>query len=66
MWDHIINIHPSELLNTKTKKSRINQSLKKKKLFQNNLKKIDNLHFIPNNILTIFFKELTKYKNNYQ
>ena len=39
MWDHIINIHPSELLNTKTKKSRINQSLKKKKLFQNNLKK---------------------------
>ena len=24
------------------------------------------LHFIPNNILTNFFKELTKYKNNYQ
>ena len=24
------------------------------------------LHFIPNNILTNFFKELTKYKNDYQ
>ena len=39
MWDHIINIHTSELLITKTKKSRINQSLKKKKVFQNNFKK---------------------------
>ena len=28
--------------------------------------KNDNLHFIPNNILTKFFKELTKYKNDYQ
>ena len=27
---------------------------------------IDNLHFILNNILTNFFKELTKYKNDYQ
>ena len=27
---------------------------------------MDNLHFIPNNILTNFFKELTKYKNDYQ
>ena len=25
MWDHIINIHSSELLCTKTKKSRINE-----------------------------------------
>ena len=24
------------------------------------------LHFIPNNILTKFFKGLTKYKNGYQ
>ena len=31
MWDHIINIHASELLNTKTKEFRINESLKKKK-----------------------------------
>ena len=23
---------------------------------------MDNLHFIPNNVLTKFFKELTKYK----
>ena len=29
-------------------------------------KNMDNLHFILNNILTIFFKELTKYKNDYQ
>ena len=28
--------------------------------------KIENLHFILNNILTKFFKELTKYKNDYQ
>ena len=27
---------------------------------------VDNLHFIPNNILKKFFKELTKYKNDYQ
>ena len=40
---------------------------KKKKVLRNNLKKkMDNLHFILNNILTIFFKELTKYKNDYQ
>ena len=27
---------------------------------------MDNLHFIPNNIFTNFFKELTNYKNDYQ
>ena len=27
---------------------------------------MDNLHFILNNILTKFFKKLTKYKNDYQ
>ena len=26
---------------------------------------MDNLHFLPNNILTRSFKELTKYKNDY-
>ena len=26
---------------------------------------MENLHFLPNNILTNFFKELTKYKNDY-
>ena len=41
---------------------------RKKKCFtiikKNNM---DNLHFIPNNIITKkFFKELTKYKNDYQ
>ena len=66
MWDHIINIHPSELLSTKTKESRINESFKKKKVLHNNFFfKMDNLHFIPNNTLTCFFKELTKYKNDY-
>ena len=62
MWDHI-NIHLSELLSTKTKKSRINELFKKKSASQ---KKMDNLYFILNNILTNFFKELTKYKNDYQ
>ena len=27
---------------------------------------MDSLHFIPYNILTRLFKELTKYKNDYQ
>ena len=27
---------------------------------------MDNLHFISNNIFTKIFKELTKYKNDYQ
>ena len=42
MWDYIINIHPSELLSKKTK-------------MLHNKKKMDNLYFIPNNILTNFF-----------
>ena len=53
MWDHIINIHPNELLCTKTKEFRINEHKKK-------IKKIDNLHFLSNNILTRLFKELKK------
>ena len=40
---------------------------RKKKCFTIILeKKINNLNFIPNNILINFFKELTKYKNDYQ
>ena len=42
----------------------MNRKKKKKKSFSQKLKK--KLHFIPNNILTKFFKELTKYKNDYQ
>ena len=38
MWDYIINIHSSELLSTKIKEFKINESLKKKVL-HNNLKK---------------------------
>ena len=48
MWNHIINIYPSELLRIKTKKSRFNKHKKKK------------LHFLPNNILTKLFKKLKK------
>ena len=66
MWDHIINIHPSKLLSTKTKESKINESLKKKCFTIIKKKKKDNLHFILNNIFTNYFKELIKYKNNYQ
>ena len=36
----------------------------KKKCFT--IKKNDNLHFIPINIHINFFKELIKYKNDYQ
>ena len=39
---------------------------KKKKCFTIIKKKMDNLQFILNNILTNFFKDLTKYKNDYQ
>ena len=56
MWDHIINIHPSESLNTKTKESRINES-KKKKVFHNNFFKKNKqftLYLIIS--LQIFFK----------
>ena len=53
MWDHIINIYLSELLRAKTKVSKINEH---KKVFL----KMDNLHFLPNNILTRLFKELKK------
>ena len=66
MWDHIIIIHPNELLSAKIKESKINKSKKKKCFTIIIIKNIDNLHFIPNNILTNFFKELTKYKNDYQ
>ena len=59
MWDHVINIHSSELLCTKTKKSRINE--------HKYILKMDNLHFLVNNILTRLLKELKKnYKNDYQ
>ena len=64
--DHIISIHPCELLITKTKESKINELKEKKVIHNNNKKKMDNLHFIPNNIFTIFFKVLIKYKNDNQ
>ena len=67
MWDHIINIHPSELLSTKTNESRINELQKKKKkqykklrTNKKNFKNIDNLHFLSNNILTRIFQRINK------
>ena len=43
------------------------KKIKNKKVLHNNLKKkMDNLHFIPNNILTKISSELIKYKNDYQ
>ena len=45
----------------------MNCKKKKKKVLHNNFFfKMDNLHFIPNNIFTKIFIELTKYKNDYQ
>ena len=58
MWNHIINIHPSKLLHTKTKESKTNEH---KNFIK---KKMDNLHFLPNNILTRLFKELKKMNNH--
>ena len=58
MSNHIINIHSSELLCTKTKEFRINE--------HKNISKMDNLHFLPNNILRRLFKEFKKNKNDYQ
>ena len=52
MWNYIINLHSSKLLYTKTKESTINE--------HKNIFKIDNLHFLPNNILTRLFKKLKK------
>ena len=52
MSNHIINIHSSELLCTKTKEFRINE--------HKNISKMDNLHFLPNNILRRLFKEFKK------
>ena len=72
MWDHIINIHPSELLSTKTNESRINELQKKKKKQYKKLrtnKKILKIWTIYIFYLIIFlqefFEELTKYKNDY-
>ena len=40
------------------------QKPKSLKLMNIKIKKIDNLYFLPNNILTRLFKELKKYKND--
>ena len=72
MWEHIINIHSNELLNTKTKEYRINELFKKKKKcftiskIKNVFLKIWTIYiFYLIIFLQEFFKELTKYKNDY-
>ena len=75
MGDHIINIYPSKLLSTKPKEFRINELGKKKgtsqyqklRIHKKILKNIWIVYiFLPDNILTWFCKELTKYKNDYK
>ena len=56
MWDHIINIHLSKLLRTKTNEFRINEHKKNFKKWKFNIFYL--------NILTRLFKELKK--NDYQ
>ena len=51
MWDYIINIHPSELLRSKPNSLEL-MIIRK---FLKKIKKIDNLHFLPNNILIRLF-----------
>ena len=53
MWDHIINIYQNKLLHTKTKEFIIDEHKK-------NYIKMNNLHFLPNNILTRHFKQLKR------
>ena len=45
MWDYIIDIHPSKLLCTKTKESKINEHKKIK--INKKILNMDNLHFLP-------------------
>ena len=56
MWDHIINIHPNELLSTKIKETRINK-FKKKKVLHNNYKKKMTIYIL---YLIIFLQNFLK------
>ena len=61
MWDHIINIHLSELLSTKNKETKINEPSKINKIASQYQKLIINkkmkiLHFLSNYIFTNFLK----------
>ena len=47
------------------KRTQRKEKLRSSKKIKNKKIDIDSLHFIPNNILTRLFKELTKYKNDY-
>ena len=66
MWDHIINIHPIELLSTKIKEFRIIESYKKKCFTIIFFLKKRTIYILYLIIFTRFFKELIKYKNDYQ
>ena len=49
-------------MNCKKKKKKQKNKTKQKLIINKKILNMDNLHFQPNNILTRFFKELTKYK----
>ena len=50
----------AQTINLQSVGKKTNQNLEKRSKLMNNL------HFIPNNILIKFFKDFTKYKNDYQ
>ena len=51
-----------ELMNYKKRRKKSTSQYQQLRINKN----MDNLHFVPNNILIRIFKELTKYKNDYQ
>ena len=50
----------------KRRKKKGTSQYQKLRMSKKKIKNMDDLHFVPNNILTRFFKKLTKYKNDYQ
>ena len=53
-------------MNSKNKNKKSASQYQKLRINKHNfIKNMDNLPFLPNNILTRVFKELTKYKNDY-
>ena len=51
-----------ELMNYKKRRKKGTSKYQQLRIYKN----MDNLHFVPNNILIRIFKQLTKYKNDYQ
>ena len=51
-----------ELMNYKKRRKKGTSKYQQLRIYKN----MENLHFVPNNILIRIFKQLTKYKNDYQ